>query len=169
MIPGIPEHLHRYSGALQEKAYFQFVGHPDAAVHLHRLIGNQFYQFIESCLGQAGQQWHLLGRVIHWPTLHARAQAQHEAETTGQPHAEPYPDVEAFKKATLEALAGSLPKMPRPMIEGMLKTMGPQLKSESTDEGLTKVTFPPMFRSMVVVVGEIDGAWHLVRMPGKPE
>src|SRR5210317_995720 len=61
----IPEYLHGYPGAFQEESNFQFVGHPDAAVHLHGLVGYQFHQFVQFGLGQAGQQWQLLRRLIH--------------------------------------------------------------------------------------------------------
>ena len=104
----------------------------------------------------------LVERITHWPTIHARAAEGHAGE-------EPFPDLETFKADLLEQLKKSLPQMPRPMIEGMLKTMGSQLQTEALEGGLTKVTFPAMFRNMVVTVGAFDGAWHLARMPGAPK
>ena len=44
-----------------------------------------------------------------------------------------------------------------------------QLQTEPVEGGFTQVTFPPMFKSMVLTVGEIDGQWYLVRMPGAPK
>ena len=104
----------------------------------------------------------LTERVIHWPSLHAESEAAYTGE-------EPFPDVEAFKAATMEQLKQSLTKRPRPMIEGALKMARDQLQLEEVAGGLTKVTFPPMFKSLVMTVGEIDGQWYLVRLPGAPK
>ena len=101
-------------------------------------------------------------RLLHWPTCYAEQKAAHAGE-------EPFPDLAAYKAAVLEQLGKSLPKMPRPMMEGLLKGMGDALKLEPLEGGLTRATFPPMFRSMVVTVGEFEGQWYLVRLPGAPK
>ena len=61
---GIAEDLHGDAGSLEKEPDFQLIGDPDATVHLHRLVGDQFSQFIEPGLGQAGQQWKLLRGII---------------------------------------------------------------------------------------------------------
>jgi hypothetical protein len=48
------------------------------------------------------------------------------------------------------------------MVEG-------QLVTEKLEDGLTRVQFPEMFRSMKLDVGKVDGAWYLVRIPESPK
>lgn len=103
----------------------------------------------------------LFERVAHWPTLHADAQARHTGET-------PFPDLETFRTDLLAGMKESLPSMPRPMMEGVVKMSKSQLRTEAIEGGLTQVTFPPMFRNLVLVVGEFDGRWLLARAPGRP-
>ncbi len=104
----------------------------------------------------------LVERLLHWPTWYAEQKAAHTGE-------EPFAELPAYKAAVLEQLGKSLPKMPRPMMEGMLKSMGDQLGLKTLEGGLTQATFPPMLRSMVVTLGEFDGQWYLARLPGAPK
>ena len=107
----------------------------------------------------------LLSRVIHWPSIYDGLKAQHEAESAGDPDAEPFPDL-ATVKASIEAqYTEVLPKNPRGMIEMALKAVEGQLTTKALDGGITRVSFPPLFESLKLDVAERDGAWHLVRLP----
>lgn len=74
--------------------------------------------------------------------------------------------MDAFRADTMKQLEKSLQASPRPLIEAALGMARDQLETEAVDGGFTKVVFPAMFRNLVVIVGRIDGARYLVRMPG---
>lgn len=100
----------------------------------------------------------LTERVIHWPSIHAEAAAGHQGP-------DPFPDVATFKAATMKELEKSLTERPRAMIESVLEATQDQLREEPVEGGFTKVTFPPMFKGLVMTTGQIDGQWYLVRLP----
>lgn len=106
----------------------------------------------------------LLAAIIHWPSVHAALKARHDAQSTPGPGAPPFPDVDGLKAAILTEFAG-LPKRPRAVIEPVLKACREQLRQEALEGGTVRVTFPPMFQDLTLDVGEVDGAWYLLRLP----
>jgi hypothetical protein len=97
----------------------------------------------------------ILGDVIHWPTLRERMGDQVPASVTPQ----------AFRSGLLSRIEETT-KNPQPpaRMRTVLKEMLGTLKEQPTD-GVVRVTFPPMFRSLVMTVAEIDGVWYLVELP----
>lgn len=100
----------------------------------------------------------VLGDVIHWPTLRERMGDQVPASVTP----------EQFRSGLLKRLEETAknpqpPEMMRMVLQGMLGT----LKEEQTADGV-KVTFPPMFRGLQVLVAEIEGIWYLIELPKSP-
>jgi hypothetical protein len=108
-----------------------------------------------------------LENLVHWPTVYEEARKGHEAKNAGVEDAEPFPDAASWRAQVLESLAAQLPKNPRPMIEQGLAMARGQLRTEEIEGGLTRVTFPEMFRSMAVDVGEREGKWYLMRFPSR--
>ena len=117
----------------------------------------------------------LVEKIYHWPSFYADQKKLHEAKMAARKEADPeaevqpFPALEDFKKAILDRFAQSLQKRPPAMIQTGLKMVAGQLQTKKLEDGLTRVEFPEMFRSMKLDVGEVDGAWYLVRIPEKPE
>lgn len=117
---------------------------------------------LQAGLAFATKDLALAERVIHWPSLHAQAKAGYAGE-------EPFPDVETFKAATMKNLESSLTERPREMIEGALTMVQDQLQEESLEGGRTKVTFPPLFGGLEMVVAPFEDVWYVVQLPGAPK
>jgi hypothetical protein len=69
------------------------------------------------------------------------------------------------KEALFASLKEQLPKFPPAMIEAGLVGARKELVVEDAGKGRKRVTFPPMFRSMVVDVIEVEGTWYLAEYP----
>jgi hypothetical protein len=76
---------------------------------------------------------------------------------------------EARREKVLAELRASLSKNPVALIEGVLRGTESQLVLEDLGEGLTRVTFPPVFRNMKLVVRRVGEAWKLAELPGAPK
>lgn len=77
---------------------------------------------------------------------------------------------EAGRKAKiLESLKANLKAgAPAAMIEPVLEQIRGDLVVEDAGEGRKRVKFPEMFRSLELVVMEVEGAWYLAEFPTKP-
>lgn len=111
----------------------------------------------------------LVGEIFHWPTYHADEKKAYEAKTADDPDAKPFPDVEAFKQQVLARFEKTLVKRDPAMITMGMEMARGQLAREALEGGRVRIRFPEMFRSMLLDVQEIDGAWHLVRIPPLPK
>jgi hypothetical protein len=69
------------------------------------------------------------------------------------------------KEALFASLKEKLPKFPPTMIEAGLVGARKELVVAAAGKGRKRVTFPPMFRSMVVDVIEVEGTWYLAEYP----
>lgn len=98
-------------------------------------------------------------RLAHWPTVLPLLREQNPAWRES-------PDA-AVKAEMLEGLRQRLVKRPPELIEAALKSTIDQLKEEPLDGGHVRVTFPEVFRSMVLEVLPVDGRWYLARFPEK--
>ena len=111
----------------------------------------------------------LVEKIYHWPSFYEDQKKAYEAKTAGKEDTDPFPAIEDFKKAILGRFAQSLQKRPPAMIQQGLTMIEGQLVTEKLEDGLTRVQFPEMFRSMKLDVGKVDGAWYLVRIPESPK
>jgi hypothetical protein len=103
----------------------------------------------------------LLEGAVHWPTAIKALRASK-------------PDDAELASATDEQVkAGVMSHLqehaPRAMVEPMVLGMADGLEAKKLENGNTLVKFPEMFKSLELEVGEIDGAWYLVRFPEAPE
>lgn len=124
---------------------------------------------LQAMMGFATADLPQIERVVDWPSVHSVEKAKYDARTADQEDAPPFPDVEAFQSTSMARFKGSLEGAPRPLIEMALKVAEGQLKTSTTDEGFTRVEFPPAFKNLVLIVGKVDGVWCLVRFPGRPD
>lgn len=114
--------------------------------------------------GLAAKQLRVLDDVVAWPTAHAAAVAR-----MSEAQREKHGDVEAWRKAMLTLWSEKLTERPAPMMQQFIASQKAQIKQEALEGGRVKLTFPPMLRGMVMVVGEQAGAWHLVDLPAQPK
>jgi hypothetical protein len=102
----------------------------------------------------------LLEGAVHWPTALKALRANP-------------PDGADLSSVTDEEIkAGVMSHLqehaPRAMIEPIVLAMAEGLETEKLENGNTVVKFPETFRSLTLEVGEVDGAWYLVRFPSAP-
>ena len=152
---GAPTMAFRPKSATPKKVEDVFVAPAASAKHAAMTAGLAF----------ATADIDLVDQIVHWPSVHASMKAKHDAQTAGQENPEPFPDQKALRASTLENLRTSLKKRPRAQIEAGLRMVESQLVTEVDESGRTRVKFPEMFRSMVLVVGEVNGGWYLVEFP----
>jgi hypothetical protein len=114
---------------------------------------------LRAALSFAAADLAILDDVVHWPSALAAMQASRPGgeEVT----------VEMFRTAMLANLEQSLTERPRGPIEVALKGSIDTLETTVREDGTTVVRFPPIFRSMELVVGEVDGTWYLVELPSR--
>ena len=124
---------------------------------------------LQAGLGFSTGDVDLVMRITDWAGIHAAAKAAYEEKNAENPDAKPFPDLEAFKATYKANLAQQLPKMPKSMMQNLLKSMEENLVFEEQADGTTRVTFPPMFRNFKVDVREVDGVWLVARMPVQPK
>lgn len=75
---------------------------------------------------------------------------------------------EARRERVLADLRASLAKNPVAVIEGVLRGAESLLEVEDLGEGRVRVTFPPVFRNMKLVVRKVGEVWKLAEFPGAP-
>jgi hypothetical protein len=100
-----------------------------------------------------------LGRLLHWDTVDARLAK--DADFAGLEPA-------ARRARLLKKLDEQLEENPPQVIDMVLQGMDEALQLDDLGGGRTRVTFPPVFRSMRLVVVKVGEAWLLDDLPGAP-
>ncbi|MDF1700338.1 MAG: hypothetical protein P1V36_04190 [Planctomycetota bacterium] len=119
---------------------------------------------MRAMLGFSAKQLRILDDVVHWPSLHARALAGASPEAR-----ERMGDIDTWRTRMLAAWNKQLAERPVAMMQQFIGSQKAQIKAEPLTEGRVKLTFPPMLRSMVVIVAPRHGAWHVVALPPRPK
>jgi hypothetical protein len=101
-----------------------------------------------------------LEKVIWWPAITAKMRADTENKDVADAD---------LKARVLTSLKSSLQShAPAPFVEEMLKGMADDIKFEDAGEGRVRAEFPEMFRSLKVVVMQVEGLWYMAEFPRKP-
>ena len=103
----------------------------------------------------------LLDDVIHWPSVVA-----HVLRAKPPKEGQPLPTVPQVRAALLKSWAEALPKNPGEMMKQVLTGLKEEVKQEKQADGTVLLTFPEAFQNLKLVVGQADGVWSLVKLPG---
>lgn len=99
----------------------------------------------------------LFAEVIHWPTLKENMKDRIQGTVSD----------EAFRKAILEQFdARKQDPQPRKEAEAFLRGLADRIEVETKGSNEAVVTLPEEYGRMRLTVALVDGAWHLVRLPG---
>ncbi len=98
-----------------------------------------------------------LEAVLNWPSIDAKL-ASNPAFSSLEPAAR--------RAKLLEELGAELTAIPAETIEMVLRGMTDALEIEDLGKDRARVTFPPLFRGMKLVVKKVGAVWLLDELPG---
>lgn len=121
---------------------------------------------MRAMLGFAAKKLRVLDDAIDWQALHAHALTR-MTPAQRKERADP----EAWRKALLRTWNQQLQARPVAMMQQFIASQKDAIQQEVIedhahyDDGLVRLTFPPMLRGMQMIVGEQEGVWSVVDLP----
>ncbi len=120
---------------------------------------------LQGALALAAADLPLLEAVVYWPVAHGLAATAYQREDPRHAEVEPFPTLARFRARQMQHFAETLRKRPRHLVEGTLRELRGEVKTEPLGSGYVRFLFPEKVGRMDLTVGEVDGIWYLMGLP----